>query len=685
MGLIWQPKYRLDYKTIANDSNSLEIQIYAAPNTVTTECIVGKSDPVILKRKNNHISTTTLELSLVTNYDGQFLDLFTNDVFKYRVVHRRNGVTIFDGWLDTEMYSTEFNLVKGNVVKFYAVDGLSILKRLNFNLNINPDDPIINLHNLITSALNAANISYQYLYIGTDITIPNGTIEIQNSIISGIYVNQNNYIDNKGDAYNWYKVLEETLKPLNLYLTIAENNVFVYDREFLFNSNKWQKFNSSNVYVGEVNKTTYNFDTLGNRGKIMHSLIPSINYQKVTSNIYYKQILYKKEVKGDEMSGLLSTVNVDSVNNDDMYDYTEESYSNIADLSLGSYTSAKKYIGTENSSLKNKTECTIKSTASGLDGKVITFDNISFYCIGDSASNLAISVSFDWFAQSFPSNRYDVRKTNFKQINSLKIPLKVTVGNKRYVNTPSVGWIVDDENTYKLWQYNLMGEFVKMVDNLKYYDYSNKWYNTETEKQNCYLVPIPDNVNGRFNLSVIGTDLASYITTQSNWLNLESDFKGIDYKNFVISLVDKSTGLPVEVTDNVVEAYLDTNWKSAGSEEKLIFGTNTQKVPNAIGCFIYKNTNGYYKFLNSYTRNGITADIETQFLYSILSDRGNVKNELALSINTTNDLLAVEKMTYSKFSGVIFGVYESSIDYANNITNCKLIELQNNGYTLINQ
>ena len=72
-----------------------------------------------------------LRVQLEANEDLTFEDLFTESERVFRVVYKRNSITLFEGWLNPEGFFEDFVNDRW-IVSFDCVDGLSYLKNLAF-------------------------------------------------------------------------------------------------------------------------------------------------------------------------------------------------------------------------------------------------------------------------------------------------------------------------------------------------------------------------------------------------------------------------------------------------------------------------------------------------------------------------------------------------------------------------
>ena len=87
--------------------------------------------PVIRMQESGAFRTTSCELTLECQVDGEFADLYTSDPLQYKIVVYRGVELVWQGFVATEIYS-EPDIAPPYDVKVTATDGLGVLKEYDF-------------------------------------------------------------------------------------------------------------------------------------------------------------------------------------------------------------------------------------------------------------------------------------------------------------------------------------------------------------------------------------------------------------------------------------------------------------------------------------------------------------------------------------------------------------------------
>ena len=162
-----------------------------------------------------------LTLSLVSEEDRQFIDLYSIEVGKVRIDVYRDGVLYWSGVLDPELYEEPYSEKKDYIVSFTFSD-FAPLDRVRWDKT-----GILSIQDIIDTCLERSGINYTELvkYISTS--------EYQNvdSVIdlSEMYVLSDNFYDEDGEALTIRQVLDETLRPFALRMIQKGGKIYLYD------------------------------------------------------------------------------------------------------------------------------------------------------------------------------------------------------------------------------------------------------------------------------------------------------------------------------------------------------------------------------------------------------------------------------------------------------------------------
>ena len=87
--------------------------------------------PIIRMQDSGAFRTTSCELTLECQVDGEYADLYTSDPLQFKVEVRKRTETLWQGFVATELYS-EPDIAPPYDVRITATDGLGVLKEYDF-------------------------------------------------------------------------------------------------------------------------------------------------------------------------------------------------------------------------------------------------------------------------------------------------------------------------------------------------------------------------------------------------------------------------------------------------------------------------------------------------------------------------------------------------------------------------
>ncbi len=192
-----------------------------------------------------------LFLSLISDTNMKYVNLFTGDIKEFQVIGKKNGSTFFNGWLDTENYTEPLDSLEGYDVEFTANDGIAILERMKFvDANQNHYTGVTSLWNIINICLDKSELDWQYIYVSSGLIVSGVS---DNSTVFHISSGFNdNYYDEDQEPFDCRKVLEAAL--LNYKLIIIDNSVFIiYPELFTQEAITYKRFDySTKEYIDDV-------------------------------------------------------------------------------------------------------------------------------------------------------------------------------------------------------------------------------------------------------------------------------------------------------------------------------------------------------------------------------------------------------------------------------------------------
>ena len=165
------------------------------------------------------VQSSTAKLTLYSDTDRQFIDLYTIKAGSVRMDIYREDVLYWSGTLDPELYEEPYSY-KDNYYVELTFSDFAILDRLGWQ-----DKGFVTLRDLVTKCLQASCISYSDIetYISTSISREPG------ALLDDVCVNGLNFFDEDGEPMTIREVLEETLRPFAMRIIQKGGKIFIYD------------------------------------------------------------------------------------------------------------------------------------------------------------------------------------------------------------------------------------------------------------------------------------------------------------------------------------------------------------------------------------------------------------------------------------------------------------------------
>lgn len=167
---------------------------------------LGKA-PVIRMQDSSPFRTTSCDLVLECQVDGEFTDLYTTDPFHFQVSVYRGQTLIWTGFIATEIYS-EPDIAPPYDVKVTATDGIGILKEYTYEA---AGAKTIREH--ICDMLTMAGSVSPALYYATQLSEYQGTAS---AFLDGAHINLDYMVGES--CYDVLKTLLESLRTVLIYL-----------------------------------------------------------------------------------------------------------------------------------------------------------------------------------------------------------------------------------------------------------------------------------------------------------------------------------------------------------------------------------------------------------------------------------------------------------------------------------
>lgn len=167
-------------------------------------------------KKTDSIASGSLDITLLSETNYQFLNLYTANQFQYKVKLYQDDLLIWSGHLDPEVYEEPYNYNSGYSVSITATD-LGILKRNKLTIT-----GIVSIFDIIKNAIEVSRLSFVNLYIPNTIE-PNQFTPYP--FFEHMYVQMTNFGDKAG-----FTILEEVLKSFRgLKMFYISGNIYISD------------------------------------------------------------------------------------------------------------------------------------------------------------------------------------------------------------------------------------------------------------------------------------------------------------------------------------------------------------------------------------------------------------------------------------------------------------------------
>lgn len=608
---VYNTKYFLKYKNERGVKVECRILLGSDPsNPVVPTPIEVKApakSPLVLKYSGEPIKTSKLRINLIYNGVSDFTDLFTNDPYLYKVVLYEEYIKVWEGYLDTETYSSPIKYI-GYTFTLYANDGLSLLKRVNtLNEDLSPvedDKQLYSIHYYIVKLLKLAKVNITK--IGYNVSLKNNLTGYGTSIaiLTKCYVVISNFFKNSGEFKNSWELLTEILKAFGLTLVKVGTTVYIYDKYAMYSSGSYQLVDFSEYPQSPTSETKYNSTIdIGRLVDANMSIEPSKNKYSLTSSLYYKANLANIKFNADTVQDYFKESNYDGLAD---YSYNAKHYhtdKQLTDINQN-YYKLVKYTGT-GAKNNNKVayyislETTSPSTAND------AFKIPLGYVVGKNGGNYGIKVKI----------RMKVRTKDYPdapdtlsaptKIDQVRISPKVKVGDYYlYGNAQdryNAGYIVGLYST-----------------SVNYYPIGFYGDCNDTIQEGVIFVRLDSDIQGQleiiFNNYFVAYAFEDYNTTR---VDVTSSIKAVEIYSIEVGVVDLSKPKVAELTtkddtdtttrkvyandyeditvydNNIVIYNSDDKWLNEEPEIKTIIGTNYEGIPTALGSLFYLDGTTY--------------------------------------------------------------------------------------------
>jgi len=693
----FQKKYSCPFKGITN--NSYRIEIWENDKfPVTSGSCTGMESPFVVNysdvSKLEPIHGSGCQISLLSDTNMKFLDLYTADIQEYQIRFYIDSDLMWCGYMDTEIYEEQFSETTNYPVSFSGNDGFALLDRMYYLGDEGGKSfkftGITSQWEVLTYILGKINLPFTSYNIGLSTTISGVSFNSNETIFHKTYVINSNFYNEDGDSETLRTILESILQPYGAFIIQRNGSIYITDIQSIINS-YFDPFY-------EIDFKQYVSDYSNNSSSFTGITYVSFNPQPV----YIGDLSNIKFTSSEQQLSIISAYNKEIVKYSPYMQVDIMDYDASDDL----YTSAgfTYQYGTIPYRWK-ETDFTSKvwdnyglSTFTKLEG-IDNLDEIDYYMINRNSGYTILNFSglcYSYKAElptTIPSNYklkislsgYFRNTDNLNDetyvpdlIKSAELYVEIIIGNKKYCNT-DVGWF-DVSDSSKAFLISFEKAPIGSNNGITTYSpIEDEWidsgYYTRTNttyKKVDYLIPLSGS-----NCAQLKFNICGYLTR--NLLNNYQNVIDARFKDIKITVVD-SDGNDVSEVDIEYVGYMDERYKSEGDTIDLIQGTNLNDFPVERGGLLGYNGSTYY-WLKNWTKNGLTDNIENLLLRSFVGNYQTKSLQLSCTTNRITGVLGF--ITYENYLyGNIFMPVGITIDYAEETSELVLQEIFTDSLTI---
>lgn len=262
--------YRVDILSSDTSFSSSEEVKFAYDTPVEIEWNeVDKLEPV---------QGSCLTLTLQSLKDRQFINLYSIEVGTMRADVYRNGKLYWSGQLDTELYEEPYSEKTDYDVTFSFSD-FAILDRVKWSKT-----GVCTIQDVIDACITAMGIKYN----GVQKFISTKTSQYGSAInFSSLYVLNDNFYDEDGEAMTMREVLDEVLRPFALRMVQKGGYLYIFDMNAAYSDMDTEEvwWKGDDAYLG--------VDVVYNNVKVTFS--PYADARLVNTELEHDNVLPDKE------------------------------------------------------------------------------------------------------------------------------------------------------------------------------------------------------------------------------------------------------------------------------------------------------------------------------------------------------------------------------------------------------
>ena len=224
------------------------------------------------------VQGSCLTLTLQSLKDRQFINLYSIEVGTMRADVYRNGKLYWSGQLDTELYEEPYSEKTDYDVTFSFSD-FAVLDRVKWRKT-----GVCTIQDVIDTCITAMGIKYN----GVQKFISTKTSKYGSAInFSSLYVLNENFYDEDGEAMTMREVLDEVLRPFALRMVQKGGYLYIFDMNAVYSDMDTEEvwWKGDDAYLG--------VDVVYNNVKVTFS--PYADVKLVNTELEHDNVLPDKE------------------------------------------------------------------------------------------------------------------------------------------------------------------------------------------------------------------------------------------------------------------------------------------------------------------------------------------------------------------------------------------------------
>lgn len=249
--MAYKVKYITSYKRLSN--NTTTITISEKNYTGSTSTLVADVNPLEIETTGDieNVYTPTQGSGAIINLlvtPLTLTSLFTTDQQKY-IVKIYNGTTggtlQWQGFVNTGIYQEDYSLGGNQLtpVQLTCNDGMSLLDDLSYKVSETGTtyQGCVTISEVLRNIFSKINITFTGIRTSSDLLVTAGVT----NLFTGLFVNNENYLNENGIAMSCREVLNTIFQPLGLVVTLRADKIFIIDPINLHDTSKGKSYNAT--------------------------------------------------------------------------------------------------------------------------------------------------------------------------------------------------------------------------------------------------------------------------------------------------------------------------------------------------------------------------------------------------------------------------------------------------------